>query len=48
MGHNTWKKISAYKIPIGKPEGRRPLEVSKNRWEYNIKKGLKVRLDNVE
>ena len=26
----------AYRILVGKPEGRRPLERPKRRWEYNI------------
>ena len=27
-------------ILVGKPEGRRPLEKPKRRWEYYIKMGL--------
>jgi hypothetical protein len=27
----------AYRVLVGKPEGRRPLERPRNRWEENIK-----------
>jgi hypothetical protein len=30
-------KINKYKIFVGKPEGKRPLERSGRRWEENIK-----------
>jgi hypothetical protein len=32
---------SAYKIVVGKPEGRRPLGRNRHRWEDNIRMGLK-------
>jgi hypothetical protein len=28
--------INAYKILVGKPEGKRPLGTPRNRWEDNI------------
>jgi hypothetical protein len=28
---------NAYRILVGKPEGRRPLGIFKSRWEDNIK-----------
>jgi hypothetical protein len=28
---------NSYKTPVGKPEGKRPLDRSSHRWEYNIK-----------
>jgi hypothetical protein len=31
------KRIVAYKVLVGKPEGRRPLERPRHRWEDNIK-----------
>jgi hypothetical protein len=31
----------AYRILVGKPEGRRPLERSRRRWEDNIKMDLR-------
>jgi hypothetical protein len=31
------ERINAYRILIGKPEGRRPLRRSKRRWVNNIK-----------
>jgi hypothetical protein len=30
----------AYRILVGRPEGRRPLGRPRHRWEYNIKKDL--------
>jgi hypothetical protein len=30
----------AYNILVGRPEGRRPLERLRRRWEDNIKMGL--------
>ena len=32
----------AYGVFVGKPEGRRPLERSRNRWDYNIKMDLRA------
>jgi hypothetical protein len=32
---------NAYKIIFGKPEGKRPLERSKRRWEDHIKMNLR-------
>jgi hypothetical protein len=34
------KKVNAYRIPIRKPEGKRPLGRTRRRWEDNIKMGL--------
>jgi hypothetical protein len=31
------EKGNAYKILVGKPEGKRPLGRSRRRWVYNIK-----------
>jgi hypothetical protein len=31
MGRDT------YRVLVGKPEGRRPLEIPRHRWEDNIK-----------
>jgi hypothetical protein len=33
----TGEKKNAYRLLLGKPEGKRPLEKSKYRWVYNIK-----------
>jgi hypothetical protein len=33
---------NAYKIMVGKPEGKRPLERPTRRWEDNIRMGLRV------
>jgi hypothetical protein len=30
----------AYKCLVGQPEGKRPLERHRHRWEYNIKMDL--------
>jgi hypothetical protein len=35
------KKRSAYRILVGKPEGRRPLGRPRRRWEGNIKMDLR-------
>jgi hypothetical protein len=32
---------NAYKILVGKPEGRRPLEKTKRRWEDNMRMDLR-------
>jgi hypothetical protein len=34
------ERIGAYKALLGKPEGRRPLERPRLRWEDNIKMDL--------
>jgi hypothetical protein len=34
-------KRNAYKILVGKPEGKRPLERPRCKWEDNIKMDLK-------
>jgi 3-oxoacyl-ACP reductase-like protein len=31
----------AYRVLVGKPEGKRPLGRSRRRWEYNIRMDLK-------
>jgi hypothetical protein len=31
------EKINAYMILVGKPEGKRPLEIPRRRWEDNIR-----------
>jgi hypothetical protein len=33
-------RIGAYKVLVGKPEGKRPLERPRHRWEGNIKMDL--------
>jgi hypothetical protein len=35
------KKRNAYRILVGKPEGKKPLGRSKFRWENNIKMDFK-------
>ena len=30
----------AYRVSVGKPEGKRPLRIPKRRWEENIKMDL--------
>jgi hypothetical protein len=41
-GHvvHTAEKSNAYRILVGKPEGKRPLGRCKLRWVYNIKMDL--------
>jgi hypothetical protein len=36
------KKMNAYGILVGKPEGKRPQGKRRHRWEYNIKMYLRV------
>jgi hypothetical protein len=35
------ERKGSYRVLVGKPEGRRPLERPKHRWEDNIKVGLR-------
>jgi hypothetical protein len=35
------KSRNAYRVLVGKPEGRRPLERSRHRWEDDIKMNLR-------
>jgi hypothetical protein len=35
-----WEMRNAYSILVGKPEGKRPFEIRRRRWEYNIKKWI--------
>jgi hypothetical protein len=36
----SWEKRDAYKVLVGKPEGKRPLERPGQRWDNNIKISL--------
>jgi hypothetical protein len=43
------EKRNAYRILVGKPEGKRPLGRPRHRWLDNIKTGLRgVRWDGVD
>jgi hypothetical protein len=33
--------VNAYSILVGKPEGKRPLEIPRREWEDNIKMDLR-------
>jgi hypothetical protein len=35
------KSRSAYRVLVGKPEGRTPLGIPRRRWHDNIKKDLR-------
>jgi hypothetical protein len=35
------ERRGAYRLLVGKPEGRRPLRGPRHRWEYNIKIDLR-------
>jgi hypothetical protein len=35
------EKRNAYRISVGKPEGKRPLGRSRHRWEDNIRMDLR-------
>jgi hypothetical protein len=45
-GHvaHTGETRNAHNILVGKPEGKRPLERTRRRWEDNIKMELKWKL----
>jgi hypothetical protein len=49
VGHvaRIWEKRNAYKIMVGKQEGRRPLGRPRRRWVDNIKMDLKE-IDGME
>lgn len=34
--HRLGKKINVYKMLVSKPEGKRPLDRPRCRWDYNI------------
>jgi hypothetical protein len=36
------ERRGAYRVLVGKPEGRRPLERPRHRWEDNIKINLRL------
>jgi hypothetical protein len=38
----TGEKRNAYRILVGKPEGKRPLGRPRHRWENNIKMDLRA------
>jgi hypothetical protein len=42
-GHvaRIWEIGGAYRVLVGKPEGRRPFGRPRRRWEDNIKMGLR-------
>jgi hypothetical protein len=35
-----WLSAVVYRVPVGKPEGKRPLGRPRRRWEDNIKMDL--------
>jgi hypothetical protein len=37
----NWETRNAYRILVGKPQGKRPLGRSRRRWEDNIKTDLR-------
>jgi hypothetical protein len=36
-----WESRGAYRVLVGKPEGRRPVGKPRRRWEDNIKMDLR-------
>ena len=40
-GHVVWKEGNSFNILVGKPIGKRPLGISRHRWEENIRIDLK-------
>jgi hypothetical protein len=36
----NWEKRNAYRILVGKPEGKRPLGRPRRRWVHNIRMDL--------
>jgi hypothetical protein len=43
VGHvaRTWEKKNAYRILVGKPEGKRLLRIIRRKWVNNIKMDLR-------
>jgi hypothetical protein len=39
--YHEWRRGIAYRILVGKPEGKRPLGRSRHRWMDNIKMDLR-------
>jgi len=37
----VWERRDVYRILVGKPEGKRPLGITRHRWKDNIKVDLK-------
>jgi hypothetical protein len=37
----NWEKTNAYRVLMGKPEGKRPLGRPRRRWENNIRMDLR-------
>jgi hypothetical protein len=37
-----WEKINAYKVLVGKPEGKKPLGRPRHKWEDNNKMDLEI------
>jgi hypothetical protein len=42
----NWKKRNIYKLLVGKPEGKRPLERPRHGWLENIKMDLRDRMES--
>jgi hypothetical protein len=44
-GHvvSTWEKRNAYRILVGKPEGKRPLGKPRRKWKDNIRMDFRER-----
>jgi hypothetical protein len=40
--YHEWEKRNAYRLLVGKPEGRRPLRKPRRRWLDNIRMDLGV------
>jgi hypothetical protein len=38
---HAWEERKVYKVLVGKPEGKRPLERPRHRWEDEIKMDLR-------
>ena len=36
-----WERRGVYRVLVGRPEGKRPLERPRHRWENNIKMDLR-------
>jgi hypothetical protein len=42
------ERRDAYRVLVGKPEGKRPLWIPKGRWEDNIEKDLQKKMGDVD
>jgi hypothetical protein len=46
---HAWGRRDVFRVLVGRPEGKRPLGISRRRWEDNIKMDLReTEIDGVQ